>query len=200
MGQLTLVEHSLCPLDPDKSLTEGLKHQVSYFYTDKNRHARKANVEIYCPLGLSATDELYLWGLLALTEREPDSEGELYATPHFILRQLGLIDEHSRRGGRQYQQFRQALDRLACVRYRNERFYDPVRCEHRQILFGFFSYSLPRNPESCRAWRIIWDPLFFEFAQSIGGHLEFELAVYRQLTPACRRLFLLLLKIFNRRT
>ena len=89
MGQLTVVEHSLCPLDPDKSLSEGLRHQGSYFYTDKNRHARKAKVQVYCPLGLSASDELYLWGLLALTLGEPSCDGQLHATPHFVLRQLG---------------------------------------------------------------------------------------------------------------
>lgn len=62
-GQLTLVEHSLCPLDPRASLVENLVHEASYFFMNAQRRWRKSNAVISCPLGLSANDELYLWGL-----------------------------------------------------------------------------------------------------------------------------------------
>ncbi|MCI0539967.1 MAG: hypothetical protein L0Z50_32580, partial [Verrucomicrobiales bacterium] len=153
LGQLTLLEHALCPLDPRVSLVENLVHEASYCFMDSRRRWRKANARITCPLGLSANDELVLWGLLALTFREPAPDGEFHATPHFCLRQLGLVDSHCRRGGRQYQHFAQAVERLSLVRYRNEFFYDPVRAEHRKVSFGFLSYSLPIDPESSRAWR-----------------------------------------------
>lgn len=92
-----------------------------------------------------------------------------------------------------------SLARLAAVVYQNDRFYDPIRSEHRKVSFGFLSYSLPLEPESCRAWRIIWNPLFFEMVQAGAGHFRFDLATYRSLEPASRRLFLLLSKIFQRR-
>ena len=98
-GQLTLVEHSLCPLDPRASLVENLVHEAGYFFMDAGRRWRKSNATITCPLGLSANDELYLWGLLALTFADPDPDGELHATPHFCLRRLGLIDARYSRGG-----------------------------------------------------------------------------------------------------
>lgn len=197
-GQLTLVEHALCPLDPETSLTENLVHTTRYHFTDANRHLQTAHARVFCPLGLSAHDELFLWGLLSITLSQPESEPEFHATPHYCLRQLGLIDQHARRGGRQYQQFADSLARLAAVIYQNERFYDPVRAEHRRVSFGFLSYSLPLEPDSSRAWRISWNPMFFELVQAAGGHIQFDLATYRSLDPSCRRLFLLLSKIFQR--
>jgi hypothetical protein len=199
MGQLTLVEHSLCPLDPATSLVENLVHDSAFFYMDRNRHFRQARAKIISPSGLSASDEFYLWGLLALTFAQPQADANLFATPHYCLRQLGAIDQHARRGGQQYQQFAKAIERLSQVTYLNDRFYDPVRAEHRKVSFGFLSYSLPLDPQSSRAWRIAWDPIFFDLVRAAGGSFRFDLATYRELDPASRRLFLLLSKILSRR-
>lgn len=199
-GQLTLVEHSLCPLDPATSLSENLIHDVSYTFIDRHRHVQKAHAKVYCPLGLSANDEFFLWGLLSLTISQPNVSPEFYATPHYCLRRLGVIDQHGRRGGRQYEQFLESLTRLSAVVYQNDRFYDPVRAEHRHVSFGLFSFSLPTEPESSRAWRISWNPLFFEFVLAAAGGMRFDLETYRNLEPASRRMFLLLSKIFQRRS
>jgi hypothetical protein len=204
LGQLTLVEHALCPLDAGQSLRENLVFETGYYYADKNRHQKKAAVKIVCPGGLSPSDEFFLWGLLALTfasayqpGEEPDSE--FHATPHYCLRRLGLIDQHANRGGRNYRHFADALDRLAQVSYASDAFYDPVRAEHRKVRFGFLSYSLPLDPDSSRAWRVAWDPIFFDLVKPLGGQFRFDLDTYRDLDPAARRLFLLLSKIFDRR-
>jgi hypothetical protein len=199
VGQLTLVEHALCPLDSRTSLAENLVHESAFNYSDKNRLRQTGHVRVLCPLGLSPHDELFLWGCLSLTLTDPQSDGQLVATRHYILRQLGLIDAGSRRGGRQYDDFTAAVERLSAVRYVNDGFYDPIRAEHRRVGFGFFSYSLPVDPESSRAWRIVWDPVFFEFAKAAGGSLRFDLEIYRRLDPAGRRLFLFLTKLFARR-
>ena len=199
VGQLSLVEHALCPLDPKASLQENLVFETSYYFTDSARHQQEARATVFCPLGLSATDEFFLWGLLALTFAQPEPDAELYATPHYVLRQLGVIDKGARRGGRQYDQFREAIERLSAVTYRNDRFYDPVRAEHRRVSFGFLSYSLPLDLQSSRAWRISWDAIFFEFVEAAGGHFQFDLATYRELDPASRRLFLFASKVFARR-
>ena len=198
VGQLTLAEHSLCPLDARASLQPGLLHRTSFQYSDAQRRRKTALVEISCPQGLSAHDEFYLWGLLALTLSQPQPEPEFHATPHYCLRQLGLVDANVRRGGRQYQQFAAAIERLSWVKYGCDAFYDPVRAEHCRVRFSFLSYRLPLDPDSSRVWRFHWDPLFFEFVKSVGGSLWFDLERYRSLSPAGRRLFLFVSKVFAR--
>lgn len=200
IGQLSLVEHSLCPLSVTGTiLRKGFVHESRYQYSDHSGRRRTARVRIACPLGLTATDEFYLWGLLAMTLSQDKPEPEFHATPHYCLRQLGIIDQHSRRGGRQYGQFAESLSRLAAVNYQNDGFYDPVRKEHRRVSFGFLSYSLPLSNGSSRAWRLAWNPVFFEFAAVAGGYLRFDLELYRNLDPAARRLYLFLCKLFCRK-
>jgi hypothetical protein len=195
-----LVEHALCPLDPQVSLAENLIHRTEFRYFDRQRHARRGAVVVRASLGLSALDELFLWGMLGLTFAEAKPCSELWATPHFVLRQLRLIDASQNRGGRNYQQFRDALRRLSAVHYESSAFYDPIRQEHRHVAFGLLSFSLPHDPKSSRAWRIVWDPLFFEFCQVAGGRLFFDMDTYRTLDQTSRRLFLYLSKIFWRRS
>lgn len=197
MGQLSLVEHALCPLDSRTSLRENLRHESEYRYTDADGRARTANVVVHCPAGLSPGDEFYLWGLLALTFAQAEPRMEFQATPHFCLRKLGLISPDSK-GGKSYRLFREALRRLSAVRYQNERFFDPIRREHRAVSFGLLSYSLPLDRDSSRAWRIVWDPLLFEYCQAAASQLRFDLTTYRSLDHASRRLFLLLSKVFWR--
>ncbi len=49
------------------------------------------------------------------------------------------------------------------------------------------------------AGRIVWNPLFYEFVQASGGHFRFDLATYREMDAAARRLFLPVSKVFSRR-
>lgn len=198
-GQLTLVEHSLCPLDSRVSLAENLVHCAEYRYSSAKRQRKTAHARVFSPLGLSASDELYLWGLLALTLSQPGDRSELMATPHWCLSRLGIVDTGSGRGGEQYRTFREALRRLSATSYLCDAFYDPVRAEHREVSFHFFSYSLPIDDRSSRAWRIAWDPIFYELVKHSASHFRFDLGLYRSLDPASRRLFLLVSKIFYRR-
>lgn len=193
VGQLSLIEHALCPLETKRGAN--LVHRACYRFTDAQRRRQTAQVRVFAPLGLFPGDELYLWGLLALTLSQSEVDGSLDATPHWCLRQLGLIDSGKRRGGRQYRQFSAALERLSAVSYLSSACYDPVRGEYRQVSFRFFSYSLPANPESNRTWNIVWDDVFFQLVQAVGGSMRFDLNVYRSLDPAARRLFLLINKV-----
>lgn len=195
-----MLEHSLCPLDTKTSLSRGLSHQACYRYTDADGQRRTAQARVHLPLGLSPTDEFTLWGLLALTLCQTDPEPHFAATPHYCLRQLGVIDARGRRGGKNYQLFRQTLKRLAAATYENDAFYDPIRGEHASVAFGFLSYRLPHSTTSDRLWNFYWDPMFFEFCAAVKGSLMFDLETYRTLSPAARRLFLLLHKVFFRRT
>lgn len=196
-AQLTLVEHALCPLDTAASLRPGLLFETTYLFSDKHRNRKEARARVGALDGLSAHDELYLWGLLSLALAQPEPRAELVATPYWCLRHLGAIDA-DKRGGREFELFRAAIRRLAGVRYQNDAFYDPVRGEHRQVSFGFLNYSLPLDSQSSRAWRFAWDPIFFEFAQATGGALSFDLALYRELDAASRRFYLYLKKLFWR--
>jgi len=123
---------------------------------------------------------------------DPDPDGEFHATPHFCLRRLGLIDLH-RRGGQPYRLFAEAIERLSVVR--TAMTVSTIRSEANIAgQLRILQLQLPVDPESSRAWRIAWDPIFFEFVKASRGALRFDLAIYRQLDPASRRLFLLLRK------
>ncbi len=197
VGQLSLVEHSLCPLA--SSTFENLVHASVYHYSDQKRRRRTAKVRVFAPLGLTPNDEMYLWGLLNLTLSQPTVVGTLTAAPHWCLKQMGLIDSGSRRGGRQYQQFFEALKRLSVVSYISDACFDPTRGEHRKVSFGFLSYSLPDSPESNRAWTVSWNSVFFDLIQSQGGSMRFDLGLYRSLDAASRRLLLFILKVGYRK-
>lgn len=115
------------------------------------------------------------------------------------MRHLGLINPSSRRGGRQYTDFTSAIDRLAAFQYFNDSFYDPIRGEHVRVNFGFFSYILPADVKSSRAWRIVWDPIFFRYANSARGSLRFDYEICRKLNAPSRRLYLFASKLLYRR-
>lgn len=170
---------------------------MQYAFTDRNRNRKLATAQVSSPFGLSPHDELYLYGLLALTFSQPEPSTDFYATPHWCLKALGIVDSDNEQGKR-YQLFRDAIRRLSGVIYENDRFYDPVRGEHRDVAFGLLKYSLPIDQNSTRAWHFVWDAQFFRMAESIKGSFIFDFEMYRSLDPASRRLFLLLQKIFWR--
>ena len=194
---MTLVESALCPLDSRVSKKHGLIHRSHYRYRDKNGSRKQATTHISAAFGLAPSDDFYLWGLLALTFSQPSPEPTLVATPHYCLSQLGLID--GGKGGKTYTNFRDALDRLAGVIYKCDAFYDPIRKERSRQTFQILSSSRPIDTKSSRAWRIEWNKFFFDFAAHGDGHFGFDLATYRELDHATRRLFLLLRKIFHRK-
>ncbi len=197
LAQQTLVEHALCPLDASQALQAGSLHQVRYDFTDRHRNRKMATANVACPFGLSPNDELYLYGLLALTFAQPEPSADFYATPHWCLKQLGLVDAGQEQGSR-YQLFRDAIRRLAGVVYESDHFYDPLRGEHRQVAFGLLKYSLPLDDTSSRAWHFVWDAQWFRFCEAVAGSFTFDFGTYRQLDVASRRMFLLLSKMFWR--
>ncbi len=195
VGQLSLVEHALCQLDP-RSSAKSTRFDTEYRFYDANGNQQTASVTLHNPMGLTANDEFFLWGLLALTCAETNPGIEFWATPHYILKRLGCSHKP---GGKDHRIFRAALRRLAAVNYESDQFYDPIRQERCAVSFGFLSYQLPLDPGTSRAWRIVWDPVFFDFCLAAGGSFRFDLDVYRSLDCGTRRLFLLLRKVFHRR-
>ena len=187
----------LCPLDTRKSLTHGFSFKTAFSFTDNNRNRKKAHVDVSSVHGLSASDELYLWGLLGLALSQPEPSPDFHATPYWCLKQLGIVNG-SKKGSEEFRLFRESLKRLAGIRYHCDRFFDPVRREHREVSFGFLSYSLPLSSDVARTWRFAWDPILWELCSATAGALRFDIGTYRDLSPASRRFYLLLKKLFWR--
>lgn len=187
IAQLSLLETALWPL-------QGGKLSDSTFDTSYSFHVageqRLAHVSVYAPLGLQSIDEYVLWGLLGISLSRPGSEATLLATPYWLIKQLGMA-----MGGFQYDQLRASLERLALAAYQNTAFYNPVSQQHERVTLHFFSAFLPTKGEGGdvavdRAWRIEFSPMFFQMCQATGGSLLFDLDLYKDLSPAARRLFL----------
>ncbi len=187
IAQLSLLETALWPL-------KGGPRDVATFDTAYSfkvgTETRQARVSVYAPLGLQSIDEYVLWGLLGMSLNHKQPEPTLMATPYWIIQQLGMAI-----GGFQYEQLRASLERLAVLAYQNTAFYNPVTQQHERVTLHFFSSYLPTRGRGAavdteRAWRIEWSPMFFQMCQATGGTLLFDLDVYRDLTPAARRLFL----------
>ncbi len=197
LTQLSIVEHSLCPIDPRAALKPRLEHCVGYDYTDPTDGRRKtAQVTITAHKGFSAKDEHLLWGLLAVTFSQPEPTEELWVSQDYVNRQLGFAGRSERGGWRSYC-FRTGLHRLAYLIYDADAFYFPDMNEYRPVVMGILKYDRPQDLASKRPWRITWDSKFFDFCKHSSGGLFFDLATYRELDCASRRLFLLLLKIFG---
>lgn len=188
IAQLSLLETALWPLQGGTLP----KSKFEIGYTFPTATARKpAHVTVRAPSGLQPKDELVLWGLLGATLVRQNPEPVLLATPYWMLRHLGLG-----KGGMQYTQLRESLERLALTSYKNTGFYNPETKEHEYVAFQFLSMFLPtiggvgESVDNDRCWRIEWNAPFFRFCKATGGNLLFDLDLYRSLSPAARRLFL----------
>lgn len=188
IAQLSLLETALWPLSGGTLLTP--RFETAYKFTT-SKGQETARVTVRSAIGLQPVDEYVLWGLLGTTLSRPNAELVLLATPYWILRQLGMDT-----GGSQYSELRESLLRLSTTSYQNTGFYNPETQEHEYVAFQFLSMLLPtvggagRIVDNDRCWRIEWNPAFFRFCKATGGNLLFDLDLYRQLTPAARRLFL----------
>jgi hypothetical protein len=188
IAQLSLLETALWPLRGG-TLPSG-QFQTEYeFSTDYVR--KTAIVTVRAALGLNPIDELILWGLLGATLNRGEAEPVLLATPYWMLRHLGMET-----GGSQYAELRESILRIAVASYQNTAFYNPDTRQHEYAAFQFLSMLLPtvggagETVDNDRLWRIEWNPAFFRFCRATGGTLLFDLDLFRQLSPASRRLFL----------
>ena len=135
IAQLSLLETALWPLAGGELPSH--EFQTSYGYS-AGAGRKTATVTVRAALGLQPIDELILWGLLGATVNRRSVEPVLLASPHWMLRQLGLAT-----GGSQYAELRQSLLRLAVASYQNTAFYNPDSREHEYAAFQFLSILLP---------------------------------------------------------
>ena len=187
IAQLSILETALWPVQG------GVRDTLTFDTQYKHKidgEQRDAQVSVYAPRGLESIDEYILWGLLGLSLNHKNPNPTLLATPYWIIKKLGMS-----MGGSQYVQLRESIERLALVAYQNTSFYNPLSQEHERVTFHFFSSFLPTRDRGAtvdneRTWRIEWSPTFFKMCQATGGTLLFDLDLYRDLSPAARRLFL----------
>ena len=189
IAQLSLLETALWPLKGGTLPSSTFETAYSFQAAGERR---AASVNVYAPLGLQSIDEYVLYGLLGISLSRQTVDSTLLATPYWLIKRLGMAI-----GGFQYDQLRASLERLSSVAYQNTAFYNPVTQQHERVTFHFFSSFLPTRGRggpvaADRAWRVEWSPMFFRMCQATGGTLLFDLDIYRQLTPASRRLFLTL--------
>jgi hypothetical protein len=71
------------------------------------------------------------------------------------------------------------------------------RFPHSGVKYPKLSEKPPSTGVS-RAWRFAWDPIFWELCSTTARALRIDLQIYRDLSPAARRLYLLLKKLFWR--
>lgn len=187
IAQLSIIETALWPLRGGQ--LDANTYETSYGFQHDGQHS-PARVTVYAPQGLQSIDEYVLWGLLGISLDRTHPESTLLATPYWLIKRLGMS-----LGGFQYDQLRASLERLALVAYQNTGFYNPLTQQHERVTLHFLSSFLPTNGRggdvaTDRVWRVEWDKHFFAMCRATGGTLLFDLDVYRDLSPASRRLFL----------
>jgi hypothetical protein len=139
--------------------------------------------------GLAPTDFDVLQGLYTYLKRLPElpPDGRSYLTTDFLAKQLRL--PATSQGD--YLRLRSRIFRLSYVKYTNTAFWNGETESYDIVNFGFFNLaSMSRLTESRRPIVFEWDPTFLTLART-GAHLAFDYELYRSLSPAMRRFYLI---------
>ena len=187
IAQLSLLETALWPLQGGK-LPSNMFETEYAFTTAAGR--RTGHVTVRAPWDCRPSTN-WCCGACSAPRSPARAEPVLLATPYWMLRiwastpaARSTTDCASRSCGWPSR----ATRTTASTTPRTE--------EHEYAAFQFLSILLPtvggvgETVDNDRCWRIEWNPAFFRFCQATGGNLLFDLDLYRQLTPASRRLFL----------
>lgn len=160
--------------------------QFPYNYNG-NRRTGTQIVSAY--FGLAPTDFDVLLGLYTYLKRLPElpADGRTYLTADFIAKQLQL--PATSQGD--YLRLRSRIFRLSYVKYTNTAFWNSETRTCDIANFGFFNLaSMSRLTESRRPIVFEWDRTFLDLVRT-GAHLAFDYELYRSLSPALRRFYLI---------
>lgn len=139
--------------------------------------------------GLAPTDFDVLLGLYTYLRRLPEVpvDGRSYLTTDFVAKQLRLPTTSQG----DYLRLRSRIFRLSYVKYTNTAFWNGETQSHDIVNFGFFNLaSMSRLTESRRPIVFEWDRTFLDLVRR-GAHLAFDYELYRSLSPAMRRFYLI---------
>jgi hypothetical protein len=169
-------------------VSDPLNYPRQFPYTHNgNRRTGTQIVSAY--FGLAPTDFDVLLGLYTYLKRLPElpADGRTYLTADFIAKQLQL--PATSQGD--YLRLRSRLFRLSYVKYTNTAFWNSETHTYDISNFGFFNLaSMSRLTESRRPIVFEWDRTFLDLVRT-GAHLAFDYELYRSLSPALRRFYLI---------
>ena len=164
-------------------------HYPRQFPYTTNGNRRTGTQIVSAHFGLAPTDFDVLLGLYTYLKRLPElpADGRSYLTTDFLAKQLQL----SATSQVYYLRLRSRVFRLSYVKYTNTAFWNGEDESYDIVNFGFFSLaSMSRLTESRRPIVFEWDPSFLKLVRS-GAHLAFDYELYRKLSPAMRRFYLI---------
>lgn len=173
----------------DLEVGETLHYPRKFSYTDGNGHRKSGIQMVTAPFGLAPTDFDVFLGLYTYLKRLPElpTDGRVHMTVDFLARQVGLPVTSAK----DYQRIRSRIFRFSYVKYLNSAFWNPETRTYDIINFGFYNLaSLSRVTESRRPVVFDLDPTFLRLV----GHaafLAFDYSLYRSLSPAMRRFYLI---------
>ncbi len=169
-------------------VSDALHYPRQFPYT-QNGNRRTGTQIVSAYFGLAPTDFDVLLGLYSYLKRLPElpADGRTHLTVDFLARQLQL--PATSQGD--YLRLRSRIFRLSYVKYTNTAFWNSETSSYDMVNFGFFNLaSMSRLTESRRPIVFEWDRTFLDLARR-GAHLSFDYELYRSLSPAMRRFYLI---------
>ena len=170
-------------------VSDPLQYPRSFPYTDIHGHRRTGTQIVSAYFGLASKDFDLFLGLYTYLKRLPElpADGRTHLTVDFLARQLHLPATCQK----DYLRIRSRIFRFSYVKYTNSCFWNRETGTHDIVNFGFFNLaSLSRMTESRRPITFEWDPSFLRIARE-GTFLTFDYELYRTLSPALRRFYLI---------
>jgi hypothetical protein len=192
---IKLAKHPLYKrLRTDKALGglevgDPLHYPRQFTYMDGHGHRKTGTQIITAPFGLSPVDFDLFLGLFTYLKRLPDlpKDGELHLTVDFLARQLKLPATCQK----DYLRIRSRLFRFSYVKYTNSAFWNSEARSYDIVNFGFFNIAaLSRITDSRRPVTFHLDRTFMRLIEQ-SPSLEFDYELYRTLSPAMRRFYLI---------
>jgi hypothetical protein len=170
-------------------VSDPLRYLRQFAYTDTHGNRKSGTQVVTASFGLAPTDFDMFLGLYTYLKRLPKlpEDGVLHLTADFLGKQTGLSTD----GQANYQRLRSRVFRFAFVKYANTAFWNAEAHAYDIVAFGFFGLgSLSRVTESRRPIDLVLDTTFLKLVVE-GASLTFDFDLYRSLSPALRRFYLI---------
>jgi hypothetical protein len=168
---------------------EPLHYPRQFPFTDIHGHRKTGTQIVTAPFGLAPADFDLFLGLFTYLKKLPEipADGRVYLTVDFIARQLKLPATCQK----DYLRLRSRLFRVSFAKYANSAFWNPETRSHDLVNFGFWNLAaLSRLTESRRPVVLEWDRTLSRLLEH-SAFLAFDYELYRDLSPALRRLYLI---------
>lgn len=165
-----------------------LRYARQFGFTDDQGHRKTGTQIVTAPFGLAPGDFDMFLGLYTYLKRLPElpADGVLHLTVDFIARQLSLPATSQK----DYQRIRSRIFRFSYVKYTNSSVWNTERRAHELMNCGFFGLdSMSRLTTSRQPIALRWDGGFLKMVEH-AACLAFDYPLYRSLSPALRRLYL----------